>query len=167
MKNPHHSDSENWWLLVVSSDEDTCDQWQTTHFTLSLMTSLLLLLALPTGRPCQCTASKTLFHKHSTQTIKKACHKSGFMMDLNTDHCGRSWKPYRIATDMLLGVGYFCFFWIPLIIPSPMNLLIQSCSHSHQNYGRDILTWLLVTSHQTRKWDTTLKRFRFKQQQQP
>ena len=110
MKNPHHPDSENWWLLVVSSDGDTCDQWQTTHFTLSLMTSLLLLLALPTGRPCQCIASKTLFHKHSTQTIKKACHKSGFMMDLNTDHCGRSWKPYRIATDMLLGVGYYLYF---------------------------------------------------------
>ena len=25
-RNPHHSDSENWWLQVVASDEDIYDQ---------------------------------------------------------------------------------------------------------------------------------------------
>ena len=25
-KNPHHVDSENWWLQVVASDENTCMQ---------------------------------------------------------------------------------------------------------------------------------------------
>ena len=24
-RNPHHSDSENWWLQVVVSNEDTCN----------------------------------------------------------------------------------------------------------------------------------------------
>ena len=24
-RNSHHSDSENWWLQVIASDEDTCN----------------------------------------------------------------------------------------------------------------------------------------------
>ena len=58
-------------------------------------------------------------------------------------------------------------YWFPWIIPSPISPLVQSCSHLHKIYVRDILVWLLVAPHQTWKWDIPLVLFGFKLQQQP
>ena len=44
-RNLHHSDSENWWLEVVASDEYTCDQ-NSKPSTLAIFSPILSLLSL-------------------------------------------------------------------------------------------------------------------------
>ena len=48
-----------------------------------------------------------------------------------------------------------------------MNPLVQSYSYWPKDHGRDKCVGLLVISHQTREWETTIALFGFKLQQQP
>ena len=85
-------------------------------------------------------------------------NKSWLMMDSNMDHCSKSYK----LLNWLLICGTIDIQSFPVIIPSPINHLVQPCIHLHKCYGRDILAWLLVTLHQTMKWDIPLIFFGFK-----
>ena len=62
------ADDCRWWRYLYS-------EWQTIHSILSPILSLLALLLLSANCPYQCTASKILFHCHSTQTIKESLQK--------------------------------------------------------------------------------------------
>ena len=89
-------------------------EWQTIHPTLSLIIRILLLLPQATYKPCRCTTCKTLFHKHSTHTIKKACPKPYLMLGANMDHCGRSQKYYRSAIHLTTDLCYDRYLMISI-----------------------------------------------------
>ena len=117
-RNPHHYDSENWWLQVVASHEDTCNQ---------------------NDRPSTLSFPLSSVYYHYFHT------------------------PKRYPTDC--GELLLVFINLPLIAPSPMNTLVQFCSHLPKNYGEDIWVGLLLIPHQTSKWNTSLAHFGFKSQQ--
>ena len=89
------------------------------------------------------------------------------MLGLNTHDCAGDRYLSKVPLMWLWKCVTIGIYWFPLIIPSPINLLIQSCSHFHKGCRRNILVWLQVTPHQTTKWDNPLVLFGFKPQQQP
>ena len=68
---------------------------------------------------------------------------------------------------LLMKTNEYCsIHWFPLIIPSLINLLVQSQSHLYKNCRRVVLVWFLVTPQKTtRKWDNALVLLGFKPQQ--
>ena len=111
VKNRHHSDSENWWLHVVASEEDTHSEWQTIHSTRSLILSLLLVLSFTNTVPKQ--------WKRRTHEILASC----WVWSWSIASGGKN------LTDALFFWVAQCFtigiYWFPLIIRSPINILVQ------------------------------------------
>ena len=76
---------------------------------------------------------QTLFHKHSTQIINKACHNFCLILGSNMEHSSKSYKPYRKASYLITEEHYHWYLLISI------DNTIQSCSHLHKSCVRDIL----------------------------
>ena len=87
-RNLHRSCSQNWWLQVVASDEDTCNQIVKPY-----------VFPYPQAIPQSLSyiTSKALFHQNSSQTIKNGCYYIYFLLGWNTDRGNGFSVPYRYA----------------------------------------------------------------------
>ena len=133
--------------------------------TFSFILSLLLLLShsLLTD-PVDATSPKHCFMKTVPKRKKACCCVYCLMLGLNTHHCAGDRYLSKVPLMWLWKCVTIGIYWFPLMIPSPINFLVQSCSHFHKGCGRNILVWLQVTPDQTTKWDNPLVLFGFKPQ---
>ena len=118
--------------------------------------------------------SHSNFERASSKRSIPLLQKSSWWWLIIVVTCTDPWGPNRFDEaassaaddDWLSSCVTIGIFWFPLI-PSPISPLVQYCSHLHKSGARDVLVLLLVTPHQTRKWNIPLVLFGFKPQQQP
>ena len=108
-----HCDSENWWLQVLVSDEDTCNQngkpfiLPFPYPQLFIITFIAYMQPLPMHHP-QNTVSPTVY----TQTIEKVYHKAYNKLNLNVDHSGGISETYQNGTELFDAT--MDFYWVSI-----------------------------------------------------